>query len=207
MEHSGLTVWFTGLPGCGKSTVANLVAEKLKAGGYKVERLDGDIVRKGLTRDLGFSEEDRNKNIERVTFVAKLLTRNGVIVLSSFVSPYRAARKKAREEIGPFFEVYVSCPQEECMRRDVKGMYKKAYAGEIKQFTGVSAPYEEPENPELVLMTDKETPQESAEKVLAGLKASGLLIEERRFEEKEGQIYTAEQKEKIVKKLKSLGYL
>ena len=206
MEHPGLTVWFTGLPGSGKSTIANLVAEKLKAKGYKVERLDGDVVRKGLTRDLGFSKEDRDKNIERVTFVAKLLTRNGVIVLSSFVSPYRAARENARREIGSFFEVYLKCSIEECMRRDVKGMYKKAMAGEIKEFTGVSDPYEEPEKPELVLEADKQAPGESAEKVLATLTKTGYLNKESSPKE-EDSIYTQEEKESVVKKLKSLGYL
>lgn len=205
MEHSGLTIWFTGLPGSGKSTIANLAAEKLKARGYKVERLDGDIVRKSLTRDLGFSKDDRNKNIERVTFVAKLLTRNGVIVLSSFVSPYRAARENARKEIGLFFEVYVKCSIEECMRRDVKGMYKKAVAGEIKEFTGISDPYEEPKSAELILESDKLTPQESAEKVLNILQKSGCLKEKESKEE--GSTYTQEEREKIVKKLKSLGYL
>ena len=205
MEHPGLTVWFTGLPGSGKSTIANLVAEKLKAKGYKVERLDGDVVRKGLTRDLGFSKEDRDKNIERVTFVAKLLTRNGVIVLSSFVSPYRAARENARREIGSFFEVYLKCSIEECMRRDVKGMYKKAMAGEIKEFTGVSDPYEEPEEPDLILETDKETPQESAGKVLARLKKAGYLSKESKSEE--DSIYAPQEKEEVIKRLKSLGYL
>ena len=206
MEHPGLTVWFTGLPGSGKSTIANLVAEKLKVRGYKVERLDGDIVRKSLTRDLGFSKEDRDKNIERVSFVAKLLTRNGVIVLSSFVSPYRAARENARREIGSFFEVYVRCSIEECMRRDVKGMYKKAMAGEIKDFTGVSDPYEEPERPQLILETDKLTPQESTEKVLVSLEKAGFLSKKTKSVE-EDSIYTQEEKEKVVQKLKSLGYL
>lgn len=206
MEHPGLTVWFTGLPGSGKSTIANLVAEKLKTRGYKVERLDGDIVRKGLTRDLGFSKEDRDKNIERVSFVAKLLTRNGVIVLSSFVSPYRAARDNARREIGSFFEVYVKCSVEECMRRDVKGMYKKAIKGEIKEFTGVSDPYEEPKNAELILEADKETPEGSAEKVLFSLEKARYLSKKSKFKE-ESPGYTAEEREKVVKKLKGLGYL
>ena len=168
-NEKGFTVWFTGLPCSGKSTIADRVAEILKKKGLKVERLDGDIVRQHLTRDLGFSPEDRNENIRRVTFVAKLLTRNGVAVLSSFVSPYREIRKYAREEIGNFIEVYVKCPVEVCIDRDVKGMYKKAMAGEIKDFTGISAPYEEPENPELILETDKETPEESVEKVIKKL--------------------------------------
>ncbi len=206
MEHSGLTIWFTGLPGSGKSTIANLAAEKLKAKGYKVERLDGDIVRKSLTRDLGFSKDDRDKNIERVTFVAKLLTRNGVIALSSFVSPYRAARENARKEIGLFFEVYVKCSIEECMKRDVKGMYKKAMAGEIKEFTGVSDPYEEPEKPELVLETDKQSPKDCAEKLLCTLEKGNYLSKKKKLEE-ESSIYTEEEKQKVVQKLKSLGYL
>lgn len=206
MVHAGLTVWFTGLPGSGKSTIANLVAEKLRAKGYKVERLDGDIVRKSLTKDLDFSKEDRDKNIERVAFVAKLLSRNGVIVLSSFVSPYRAARENARREINSFFEVYVKCSIEECMRRDVKGMYKKAVAGEIKEFTGVSDPYEEPQSPELILETDKMPPEESAKKVLIGLEKGGYLDKESKFEE-EDLTYTPQEKEKIIEKLKSLGYL
>ena len=203
MGHPGLTVWFTGLPGSGKSTVANLVAEGLKAKGYKVERLDGDIVRKDLTRDLGFSKEDRDENIKRVGFMAKLLTDHGIIVLASFVSPYQVARENLRREINSFFEVYVKCPLKECMRRDVKGMYKKAVAGEIKEFTGVSDPYEEPKNADLILETDKETPQESAKKVLSSL--ADYLNKKTKSEE--GSIYTEEEKEKVIKKLKSSGYL
>jgi adenylyl-sulfate kinase len=141
----------------------------------KVERLDGDIVRQSLTRDLGFSKEDRDKNIERVTFVAKLLTRNGVAVLCSFISPYRARRAKTREEIGEFIEVYVECPVEECARRDVKGMYAKAFAGEIENFTGVSDPYEPPENPEIVCHTAEETVEESVAKIVAYLEEHGYL--------------------------------
>ncbi|KAA0002760.1 MAG: adenylyl-sulfate kinase [Thermoplasmata archaeon] len=175
MEQRGVTVWFTGLPCSGKTVVADGVAERLRKKGYKVERLDGDIVRQSLTSDLGFSKEDRDENIKRVTFVAKLLTRNGVIVLTSFVSPYRERRKKTREEIGNFIEVYVKCPVEECIKRDVKGMYKKALNGEIKNFTGVDDPYEEPENPELVLETDKESVEESVQKVLDKLKELGYI--------------------------------
>ena len=175
MEQKGVTVWFTGLSGCGKSTVADLVDRKLKEQGYKVERLDGDIVRQSLTKDLGFSKEDRNTNIDRVTFVAKLLTRNDVIVLATFISPYIARRNKTREEIGSFLEVFVDCPLEECEKRDVKGMYKKAREGIIKEFTGISDPYEAPENPELVLNTKDETVEESAEKVIAALKDGGYI--------------------------------
>jgi len=171
----GVTVWFTGLPCSGKTTVADRVAERLKKQGFKVERLDGDTVRKGLTSDLGFSKKDRDENIKRVTFVAKLLTRNDVIVLATFVSPYRERRQLTRDEIGSFMEVYVRCSLEECMKRDIKGMYRKAMAGEIKDFTGVDDPYEEPESPELILDTDNETVEESAEKVLEKMKSLGYL--------------------------------
>lgn len=174
-EQRGFTLWFTGLPCSGKTAVADKVAEILRARGLKVERLDGDIVRQSLCRDLGFSREDRNENIRRVTFVAKLLTRNGVAVLSSFISPYREIRDEARREIGDFIEVYVKCPLEVCMARDVKGMYQKAIRGEIKEFTGVSDPYEEPLNPELILETDKETLEESVQKVIDCLKRLGYL--------------------------------
>jgi adenylylsulfate kinase len=173
--QKGFTLWFTGLPCSGKSAVADKVAEILKGKGMRVERLDGDIVRQDLTRDLGFSREDRNENIRRVTFVAKLLTRNGVAVLTSFISPYREVRARSRQEIGDFIEVYAKCSLEECMRRDVKGMYKKAMKGEIKEFTGVSDPYEEPENPEIFLQTDKETLEESVGTVLKRLEELGYL--------------------------------
>jgi adenylyl-sulfate kinase len=171
----GVTVWFTGLPCCGKSTIAEKVAEKLKNKGYRIERLDGDIVRKSLTSDLGFSKKDRDENIKRVTFVATLLTRNDVIVLATFVSPYRERRRKTREEIGSFLEVYVKCPLEMCIKRDVKGMYKKAIKGEIKDFTGISDPYEEPEHPELIIETEKETIEVSTQKVLDKLEELGYL--------------------------------
>jgi adenylylsulfate kinase len=175
MEKKGFTLWFTGLPSSGKSAVADRVAEILKEKGLKVERLDGDIVRKSLTGDLGFSKEDRDENIRRVTFVAKLLTRNGVAVLTSFISPYREIRAESRKEIGNFIEVYVKCPLEVCIERDVRGMYKKALKGEIKEFTGVSDPYEEPLNPEILLETDKETLEESAARVIQKLNDLGYL--------------------------------
>ncbi len=174
-DQKGFTVWFTGLPCSGKSAVADRVAEILRARGLKVERLDGDIVRQSLTRDLGYSREDRNENIRRVTFVAKLLTRNGVAVLTSFISPYRDIRAHARQEIGSFIEVYTKCPLEVCIRRDVKGMYEKAMRGEIKEFTGISDPYEEPVEPEILLETDKETLEESAAKVIRRLEELGYL--------------------------------
>jgi adenylyl-sulfate kinase len=174
-EQKGFTLWFTGLPCSGKTAVADKVAETLRERGLKVERLDGDIVRKDLTRDLGFSKEDRNENIRRVTFVAKLLTRNGVAVLTSFISPYRELREHARQEIGNFIEVYVKCPVEVCIERDTKGMYEKAIKGEIKEFTGISDPYEEPMEPEILLESDKETLAESTNKVIQRLNDLGYL--------------------------------
>ena len=174
-NQKGFTLWFTGLSGSGKTAMAKPIEQELRNRGLKVERLDGDIVRQSLTRDLGFSKEDRNKNIERVTFVAKLLTRNGVAVLCSFISPYRERRAKSRQEIGEFIEVYVECSVEECARRDVKGMYAKAFAGEIKEFTGVSDPYEAPENPEIVCHTAQETLEESTAKVIAYLEEHGYI--------------------------------
>jgi len=174
-DHKGVTIWLTGLSGSGKTTIAIPLAEALAARRAKVERLDGDIVRQSLTRDLGFSKEDRDKNIERVTFVAKLLTRNGVIVICSFISPYRVRRAKTREEIGEFIEVYVECPVDECAKRDVKGLYAKAFAGEIPNFTGVSDPYEAPENPEVVCHTAEETVEESVAKIVAYLEENGYL--------------------------------
>lgn len=156
-DTRGFTLWFTGLSGSGKTTIADALVPVLRARGLKVERLDGDIVRKSLTRDLGFSAEDRYLNIERVAFVAKLLTRNGVAVLATFISPYIDMRENARKEIGNFIEVYVKCSIDGCIKRDPKGMYKKALAGEIKDFTGIhdSAPFEEPVNPEIVLDTER----------------------------------------------------
>ena len=174
-DQIGFTAWFTGIPCSGKTTIADRVAKILREKGYKVERLDGDIVRKGLTSDLGFSKEDRDENIKRVTFVAKLLTRNGVAVLATFVSPYRERRARTRQEIGRFVEIYTRCPVEVCMERDVKGMYEKALAGKIKNFTGVNDPYEEPENPELILDTDKESIDECAQRVLGKLGELGYI--------------------------------
>ena len=170
-KHQGFTVWFTGLPCCGKTTIADQVATLLKKKNYTVERLDGDVIRQGLTNDLGFSKKDRDENIRRATFVAKMLTRNNVIVLATFVSPYREQRRNARKEIERFVEVYVRCPVEICMKRDVKGMYQKALEGKIKHFTGVDDPYEEPAHPELIIDTDKETVEDSVNKVLDTLTA------------------------------------
>lgn len=165
----------TGLSGAGKTTIAKIVEAELKRRGVKVERLDGDVVRQSLTRDLGFSKEDRDKNIERVMFVAKLLSRNGIGVIASFISPYRAVRDMVRRETTNFIEVFVNAPLEVCIERDVKGMYQKALAGEIPNFTGISDPYEPPLNPEIILNTHLETPEESAAKVLAYLEEHGYI--------------------------------
>ncbi|MFX1260141.1 MAG: adenylyl-sulfate kinase [Promethearchaeota archaeon] len=175
MEHKGFTLWFTGLPCSGKSVLADVVAQNLRERGMKVERLDGDIVRKSLTRDLGFTEEDRNMNIERVTFVAKLLTRNGVAVLASFVSPYNKIRAFSRKEIGDYILVYVKCPVEVCEERDVKGMYTKARAGEIKNFTGINHPFEEPNHADIIIESDKQTIEESKAIILKALDKMGYL--------------------------------
>ena len=175
MNRQGFTIWFTGLPCCGKTTIADQVAIVLKNKNYTVEQLDGDIIRQGVTRDLGFSKKDRDENIKRVTSIAKTLTQNNVIVLASFVSPYRKQRRNARKEIQKFIEVYARCPVEICIQRDVKGMYKKAIEGKITHFTGVDDPYEEPEHPELILDTDKESVEESVQKVLTKLEELGYL--------------------------------
>lgn len=172
MRHlykKGFVVWFTGLPSSGKSTLARLLEKKLARWGHPVEVLDGDEVRLRLTRGLGFSKEDRDENIRRISFVAKLLSRNGVAAITAAISPYRSVRDEARQEIGPFVEVYVKCSLETCIARDVKGLYRRALAGEIKNFTGISDPYEEPLNPEVVVESSKESPEESLRKILARL--------------------------------------
>ena len=175
MEHKGFTLWFTGLSGSGKSVLADAVAEDLRKRGMKVERLDGDIVRKSLTKDLGFTEEDRNMNIERVTFVAKLLTRNGVAVLASFISPYNKIRAYSRKEIGDYILVYVKCSLEVCEERDPKGMYSKARAGQIKDFTGIDHPFEEPDSADIIVETDKQPIEESKGVILKALDKMGYL--------------------------------
>lgn len=168
-DSRGVTVWFTGLSGSGKTTIASLVEEKLRARGAKVEPLDGDVVRTNLTKGLGFSKEDRDENIRRIGFVAHLLCRNGVVVLVSAISPYREVRDEVRGRIGAFLEVFVNAPLEVCEQRDPKGLYKKARAGEIRGFTGIDDPYEAPLAPEVECRTDLETPGESAAKVLAAV--------------------------------------
>jgi adenylylsulfate kinase len=172
----GFTLWFTGLSGSGKSTITGLLVEELKKRGSKVEVLDGDVVRQNLSKGLGFSKEDRDTNIRRVAFVADLLSRNEVPVVTAAISPYREIRDEARALMdGRFIEAYVKASVEVCEQRDVKGLYAKARAGEIKEFTGVSDPYEPPENPELVLDTEHETPEQSAAKILAYLEERELI--------------------------------
>jgi sulfate adenylyltransferase/3'-phosphoadenosine 5'-phosphosulfate synthase len=171
----GVTVWFTGLSGSGKTTIAKRVEALLHERGVHSERLDGDVVRQSLTRDLGFSKEDRDKNIERVTFVAKLLTRNDVVVLSSFISPYAAQREASRRDIGEFLEVFVDATLDTLIARDLKGLYKKALAGELQGVTGVNDPYEQPEKPDLVCDTDAESVEESVAKVMALLEERGYI--------------------------------
>ncbi len=175
-ENSGFTLWFTGLSGSGKSTIAQLIGPEIERRGTLVEHLDGDVVRTNLSKGLGFSREDRDTNILRIGFVAKLLTRHGACVITAAISPYAETRDIVRETIGDrFVEVYVDTSVEECARRDTKGLYAKAYAGEIKEFTGVSDPYEVPENAEIVVETENKTPEESAEYVLAQLEELGFI--------------------------------
>lgn len=173
--EKGFTLWFTGLSGAGKSTIAEAITPRLKELGRRVEILDGDEVRTNLSKGLGFSKEDRDTNIRRIGYVAQLLTRNGAIVITAAISPYRAIRDEVRSRIGDFVEVYAKCPLEALVARDVKGLYKKALAGEIKEFTGVSDPYEEPLHPEVVVETDRETVDESVNKILARLGELGYL--------------------------------
>jgi adenylylsulfate kinase len=179
--NNGFTLWFTGLSGAGKSTIAAIVGPRLEEAGRVVEYLDGDVVRTHLSKGLGFSKVDRDTNIERIGWVASRLTRHGAAVLVSAISPYEETRRRARElveDFGPFVEVFVEASVQECARRDVKGLYEKAFAGEIKEFTGVSDPYEPPSAPELVLNTENERPEESARRVLAKLEEMGLLLGE-----------------------------
>ena len=183
MTNNGCTIWFTGLSGAGKSTLAGIMERRLKALGRNVEVLDGDIVRTHLSKGLGFSREDRDTNIRRIAFVCSLLTRNSVMCISAAIAPYREAREWARKEIGNFVEVYVKCPIEVCRQRDVKGLYKLVDEGKIKNFTGIDDPYEEPEHPELVVETDKETVEESVSRIFAKLTELGYLETEEVGEE------------------------
>ena len=201
MEKKGFTIWFTGLSCSGKSTLSQKLEEELRRRGFnKIEILDGDVVRTHLSKGLGFSKEDRDTNIKRIGFVCKLLSRNGVVAIAAAISPYREVRDYNRKEIGDFIEVYCKCSLNVCIERDVKGLYKKALAGEIKSYTGIDDPYEEPLNPEVVLETDQETPEESVAKIMQKLEVLGYLPAEE-------EVYTPEEEEKVKKRLKDWGYV
>jgi adenylylsulfate kinase len=175
-DQQGFCLWFTGLSGSGKTTITTQLVKELRQRGSKLEVLDGDIVRENLSKGLGFSKEDRDTNIRRIAFVANLLSRNGVPVITAAISPYRDIRDEARQLMdGRFIEIYAKAPLEVCEERDVKGLYAKARSGEIKEFTGVSDPYEEPKDPELVIETDKQTPEESAQQILRYLEERDLI--------------------------------
>ena len=171
----GFTIWLTGLSGAGKSTLAEMLGPALRERGYNVELLDGDVVRTNLSKGLGFSKEDRDTNIRRIGFVCDLLTRNGVVAIAAAISPYREIRDEVRSTVGDFVEVFVKCPIDVLAERDVKGLYEKALRGEIKNFTGVSDPYEEPMAAEVTVESDKETVEGSMQKVLAYLEKAGYL--------------------------------
>ncbi len=175
MEKKGFTLWFTGLSGAGKTTLARLVEEELKERGHKVEVLDGDLIRTNLSKGLGFSKEDRDTNIRRIGFVCNLLARNDVVAIAAAISPYRTVREEVRRDLVAFVEVYVKCPIDVLAERDVKGLYKKALAGKIKNFTGIDDPYEEPLAPEVLIESDAETPAQSAARILTKLAELGLV--------------------------------
>ena len=174
--QKGVTVWFTGLSGAGKTTISKIVEKKLHALNLQTELLDGDQVREQLTSDLGYSFEDRMQNIQRVAYVANLLTKHHVIVLAAFISPYKVMREYCRQNIGSYVEVYVKCPIEECIRRDVKGLYKKALDGQMKNFTGISDTFEEPAHPEITVETNKSSPEQCAEQIITYLKKHHYII-------------------------------
>ncbi len=197
-NNTGFTIWFTGLSGSGKSTLSDIIEQRLKERGRNVEVLDGDIVRTHLSKGLGFSREDRDTNIKRIAFVCGLLTRNGVVCISAAIAPYSEAREWARKEIGSFVEVYVKCPLSVCRERDVKGLYKLVDEGKIKNFTGVDDPYEEPEHPDLVIETDKETIEESIARIFAKLEELGYL---------EADEPSDEESKVLTDRLAALGYL
>ena len=199
MGQKGFTLWFTGLSGAGKTTLARLVESELIARGHRVEVLDGDVIRTNLSKGLGFSKEDRDTNIRRIGFVCNLLTRNDVVAIAAAISPYREVRDELRRDIGSFVEVYVSCPIAVLAERDVKGLYKKALAGEIKNFTGVDDPYESPLAAEVIVETDSESPEESAARVIAKLEEMSLVaaLPSR---------YTEADEEEVTRRLEAPGY-
>ena len=172
----GFTLWFTGLSGAGKTTLSKLVEQRLRERGLQTELLDGDVVRTSISKGLGFTREDRDENVRRIGYVCHWLTEaKGVVAIAAFISPYRSVRDELRERIGRFVEVYVECPIDALVDRDVKGLYKKALAGEIQNFTGVSDPYEPPQDPEIVVRTSEQTPEESAAAIVDRLESLGYL--------------------------------
>ncbi len=204
MEQQGFTLWFTGLSGSGKTTLARGVERELRDRGLKVEVLDGDVIRTNLSKGLGFSKEDRDTNIKRIGFVCKLLTRNGVAAIASAISPYRGVREYVRQDIGRFVEVYCRCPLDVLIERDVKGLYQKALNGQIENFTGVSDPYEEPLDPEVIVDTDQEDPEESVAKIIAKLEGLEYIPP---ASEEDQSVYSEEEEKILEDRLRSLGYL
>jgi adenylyl-sulfate kinase len=200
-KNRGFTLWFTGLPCSGKSTLAEIVAKELESRGRGVEILDGDVVRTHLTKGLGFSKEDRDENIRRIGYVCGLLSKHGAIAISAAISPYRAIRDEVRSKTETFIEVFVDTPLEVCVKRDVKGMYKKAYAGEIKNFTGVTDPYEPPLSAEIVIETQREEPARSAERILENLERMGFI------DPADEPAYSADDVQNIRDRLVKLGYI
>lgn len=201
--NEGFTVWFTGLTAAGKTTVARLVARELLERGFRVELLDGDEVRKNLSQGLGFSREDRDRNVLRIGYVCKLLSRNGVVAIAAAVSPYRETREKLRADIGNFVEVYVSCPIQVCSERDYKGIYKALQEGRISQVSGLDDPYEEPQNPEVIIRTHQETPEQSAAKVITALEELGYVAPK----DLGSSGYSEEERLLLEKRLSELGYI
>jgi adenylyl-sulfate kinase len=175
LTHKGFTLWLTGMSGAGKSTISDELMARFRVAGAKAELLDGDIVRTNLSQGLGFSRQDRDTNVRRIGFVAELLSRNGIIVLVAAISPYRSTREEVRRRIGNFIEVHIDCPIEVLAARDVKGLYKKALAGEVDNFTGISDPYEPPLDPEVVVRSDRESVNESVERIWSDLLSKGLI--------------------------------
>jgi len=176
--HKGFTLWLTGMSGAGKSTISEELMERFRSCGAKVELLDGDVVRTNLSQGLGFSREDRDTNIRRIGFVSELLSRNGVVVVVAAISPYRETREEVKTRIGDFVEVFVECPVAVLAERDVKGLYKKALAGEVGNFTGISDPYEPPLNPDVIVRSDRETVEESVDKIWRKLLEKGFVSSE-----------------------------
>jgi adenylyl-sulfate kinase len=197
----GFTLWFTGLPSSGKSTLARRVEEILLERGMNVEVLDGDEVRETFSKGLGFTKADRDTNIRRIGFVAKLLSRNNTVAITAAISPYRDVRDEMRRAIGRFVEVYVKCPIEVLTERDVKGLYRKALAGEIKHFTGVDDPYEPPLKPEVLVESDRETVDESVARIVQTLEVLGYIPRA------VGAEYSEAEEETIKRRLKDLGYI